>query len=311
VRSRAAGLALPAALAAALLAAAAAPAAPAAAQQVGPADARGWSRRSVSGVAAVNGTRLWYEVQGRGPVVVLVHGGALDRRMWAPQWDALAREFTVVRYDVRGYGRSARPDGTPYASHEDLAALLAHLGVTRAAVVGLSLGGRIALDLALAHPGLVERLVVSGAAISGFPADAAAFAWYAPLKAAGRHRDSLAVAEAWLGSDYLAHAMRERRTAATVRRLTLANAGMFTDTLNVERVLAPPAVERLESIAAPTLVIIGLDDNPAIRRMADTLVARVPGARRAELPGTGHLPNLERPAEFTHVLRSFLRETQP
>src|SRR5262245_48758389 len=103
------------------------------------------------GFAPVAGTRLFYEVKGAGPAVVLIHGGQLDSRMWDDQFDALAKGFTVIRYDVRGYGGSFQPD-RPYSDADDLAGLLDYLETQKVHVVGLSLGGRIAVDFAVAHP---------------------------------------------------------------------------------------------------------------------------------------------------------------
>ena len=117
---------------------------------------------------SVPGGSLYYEDCGRGPVVVLIHGGNTDRRMWDAEFDGFSQRFRVVRYDVRGFGRS-RGRAVPYASHEDLKALLDSLGVARADLVGLSLGGRIAIDFALQHPDRVRRLVLAGPGLSGFP----------------------------------------------------------------------------------------------------------------------------------------------
>ncbi|WP_052518555.1 alpha/beta fold hydrolase [Archangium violaceum] len=110
--------------------------------------------------APVNGARLHYELQGDGFPVVLLHGGLLDLRLWDSQVGPLARHFTTLRYDQRGFGRTVAPEG-PYAPHEDLRALLDHFSMDRAHVVGLSFGGRVALDFALAWPERVSCLVLA------------------------------------------------------------------------------------------------------------------------------------------------------
>src|ERR1044071_8135566 len=104
-----------------------------------------------SGFAEVNGTRLYYEALGEGPAVVLVHGGLVDSRLWDAQMRPLSKRFRVVRYDIRGYGRSAAPTGE-YQPLEDLRALLDYLKIDKATLVGLSLGGIVAADMALEHP---------------------------------------------------------------------------------------------------------------------------------------------------------------
>jgi pimeloyl-ACP methyl ester carboxylesterase len=111
---------------------------------------------------------LHVETTGTGPVVVLVHAFHMDLRQWDEQMPALAG-YRVVRYDVRGHGKSG-PPGEGYAPHEDLAALVRDLGVERVPIVGHSMGGQIAVDFALAHPELVDRLVLVSPGITGFNA---------------------------------------------------------------------------------------------------------------------------------------------
>src|SRR5690242_8469772 len=106
------------------------------------------------GFVEVNGTQLYYETQGCGHPLVLIHGGYMDRRMWDDQFHAFAKQYRVIRYDVRGFGKSELP-GVPYADRQDLYALLKHLGVEKTYLLGLSLGGMIALDFTLDYPKMV------------------------------------------------------------------------------------------------------------------------------------------------------------
>ncbi len=116
---------------------------------------------------SVEGGFIGYDVQGEGDPVVLVHGGMLDRRMWDPQLDALSQSHRVVRFDLRGGGDSPVAE-SPYEPTEDIAALLDHLEIDWAAIVGISLGGAVAIDFALAHPGRVSALVLAEAGLSGY-----------------------------------------------------------------------------------------------------------------------------------------------
>src|SRR4026207_822680 len=118
-------------------------------------------------IAEVNGTRLYYEVQGAGRPVVLVHGGVRGGGVWDDQVPVLAKKYRVIRYDVRGFGRSAEPVG-PYLAADDLVALRDHLRIPRATLGGRSLGGRISIDFALLHPERVEALVLLAPGLSGF-----------------------------------------------------------------------------------------------------------------------------------------------
>src|SRR5215510_5891523 len=120
----------------------------------------------MSGTAAVNGTRIYYEVAGTGPPVVLVSGGGtLDRRQWDDQFDVLSKRFRVIRYDIRGIGRSAQPTA-PFSHHEDLRALLDFLHIKRAVVCGVSFGAVIAVDFTLDHADMVSGLVLASPELS-------------------------------------------------------------------------------------------------------------------------------------------------
>jgi 3-oxoadipate enol-lactonase len=104
-----------------------------------------------SGFAEVNGASLYYESLGQGEPVVLLHAGIADGRMWDEQFGTFAEGYRVVRYDRRGFGRSAMVDGT-YSHHDDLRGVLDHLGIEHASFVGCSMGGGAAIDFALGHP---------------------------------------------------------------------------------------------------------------------------------------------------------------
>src|SRR5260370_2486513 len=119
------------------------------------------------GLARIENGHLYYEVDGAGEPVVLVHGFSLDGRMWDDTFARLARDHRVVRYALRGFGRSSPPEA-PFAHFDDLAALVAQLGLGRAHVIGLSLGGGVALDFALTRPSAVRSLVLVDSVVGGY-----------------------------------------------------------------------------------------------------------------------------------------------
>jgi 3-oxoadipate enol-lactonase len=263
------------------------------------------AKRAVSGTAAVNGASLYYEVKGEGRPVVLIHGGNLDSRMWDPQFDKYARAFKVLRYDVRGFGRSSDP-GQPFSSVEDLRGVMRALGVGRASLVGLSLGGRIALDFALTYPAMVEALVLAGPGLSGFqwPQESAARA--ATIIDAARRLGPDAAMELWLKDPYMAPAMENPDLAKRVRQLAMDNAKLWSRPPTPETIPSPPAAERLTSVLAPTLIILGSRDVPEIQKIADLLAGGVPGARKLVIAGAGHMVSMEKPAAFDAAVLNFL-----
>lgn len=257
-----------------------------------------------SGIAEVNGTRLYYETTGSGPHVVLLHGGNLDSRMWDDQVPFLAKSFTVTRYDIRPYGRSAVTE-KGFSSVDDLAALLDFLRITRTSLVGLSLGGRIAIDFALVHPDRVDKLVLMGPGMTGFPfnqKDEAVQAMIARAKAG----DAQGAMDLWLQHPMMAPAMARPALAARIRPIVMDNARIWTSLAVGERVPNPPAIARLGEIKAPTLVIVGERDVPDIQQIVKLLAANVRGARVEVVPGAAHMPNMEDPALVNRLLGDFL-----
>ena len=245
-----------------------------------------------------------YEASGAGPPVVLIHGFSLDRRMWNAQVDLLHNEFRVVRYDLRGHGRSAAPSD-PYAAYEDLAAVMDSLGLPRATLVGLSAGAQVATDFALAFPDRVDGLVLTGPGLSGFvPAEP--LTWAAPPFQAAAAGDPERAARLWLETPIMA-THSGPRVAAKVAEIVSSNARLFSYRSNPDQGLEPPAIDRLSEISCPVLVLVGDRDMPHIRAIANLLATGIDGAQHMTVAGAGHLVNLDAPEPFNRVLLAFLQ----
>jgi len=262
------------------------------------------------GFAPVEGTALYYEEMGRGDPVVLLHGGAIDHRMWDAQFAALAEHHRVIRYDARGQGLTLSPYGA-YRHAVDLLALLDALQLPRAHLIGLSLGCRIAADLAIEHPERVASLVLAAPGLSGY-------AFNAPEEQACNQ----AIVRAWMAGDFeqVAEAFvrgwcdgPQRTPEQTPPAVRARVKAMALENLRPDRdagggvELYPPALGRLGEIRAPTLAVLGELDMPGIRTIVDKIAAEVPGARVHRLPGAAHMVNLEEPAEFNRVVEAFLQ----
>lgn len=267
------------------------------------------SPRVDTGTAVVNGTHLFYEVAGSGSTVVLLHGGNLDRRMWDAQFLPLARDHRVIRYDLRGYGNSG-PANAPFQHHEDLRALLGALGIRRASLIGLSGGGRIAIDFALAYPEMVDKLVLAAPGLSGWQYSNGDTAYFPEARRARDRGDSAGLGRAWLGSAYMRPAMEHPELVSTLRAIAEDNGKNGMGLLrhgDLERVADPPALRRIAKLQPPTLLVVGTRDVPDIEAIADTLSAHVRGLRREDFEGAGHMVNMEQPERFTALARDFLR----
>jgi pimeloyl-ACP methyl ester carboxylesterase len=258
------------------------------------------------GMAQVSEPVLYYETAGQGPAVVLIHGGNLDRRMWDDQFQEFAKQFQVIRYDVRTYGLSDMPT-RPYSDVDDLESLLRFLHIKQAHLVGLSLGGRIILDFALEHPGMVKSLVPIGPGLSGFQWSKDEKRFDDMLKAAQAGQIDK-VTDLWLTSGYMAPAMEKPALARRLRQLTLDNYRNWLANPLLARSIDPPAIKRLNQINAPTLLMVGSRDVPDIQKIVKTLSAGIPHAKQVVIDGAGHMVNMEKPKEFNRLVLEFLKE---
>lgn len=261
-----------------------------------------------TGFAPVNGAQIYYEEAGYGFPLVMAHAGIADLRMWNDQFRFFARRYRVIRYDMRGYGRTAITPGK-FANHEDLYGLLRHLNVERAYLMGCSRGGEAVVDLALEHPEMAAALVTVCASLSGFRFEGPPPAGMEEFEAAlGRGDTAQAVelgARLWFdGRGRTPEQVDPAARAKMIAMLEPAIGAFATEENHIE--LQPPAVDRLESLRLPLLAITGEHDFKEFEHLADLLVAAVPGGKKVILANTAHLPNLERPEEFNQIVQSFL-----
>ena len=259
-----------------------------------------------SGFAHVNGTRLFYEIAGAGPPLVLIHGFGLDTRMWDDQFAAFAQRHRVLRYDARGFGQSAVPASEPYAHADDLRALLEYLEIERAALLGFSLGGGIAISFALAYLDAVRALIVAGSTLPGRRWGAELAASFGDVWAAGRASGVAAARERWLRHTLFVPILERPAPAARFIRMVSDYSGWEWVNADPQRIPRPSPAERLGEIRAPTLVLVGERDMPDFRAIAELVGREVPGARGVVVSGAGHVINMEAPEVFNQQVLDFL-----
>lgn len=264
-------------------------------------------------IAAVNGAELYYEVAGEGAPLIFLHAGIADSRMWASQLKALSKQYQVIIYDMRGYGQSPIVEGQ-YARHDDLAALMDHLGIRRAVLVGCSLGGLVAFDFALTHPARVKAIIGVGPGLSGhkfqWPEIPLIDSMEAAEEEAERTGDlsELCALELklWvIGPDRPFSAVAEdvRRLAFDMNMIALR--GDFTE--GAEPLpLAPPAVDRLADLKCPVLLVVGADDLSAIHDKVAYIMENAPDAQQVTIADAAHLPNMEHPQQFNQIVLDFM-----
>lgn len=263
-----------------------------------------------TGFLSANGARLYYEVEGSGPPLVLLHGWALNLRLFDPQAPAFSREYRVIRMDRRGFGRSSGGEDTTWNA-ADLAALLDHLGVARAHLLGMSQGCAVALAFTLAFPDRVERLVLHGA-----PAPQRfGLTWSGPdrwpideFRSLAKEKGLDAFRRAWAAHPL----MKIPEGRADVRRtldglLAAYRGGLLLTPVEPTGPGTLATMDDLATIQAPTLVLTGDAEIPYFKIVADALAYAMPNARRLVVPGGGHLVNLIAPDRYNEAVLEFLR----
>lgn len=258
-----------------------------------------------SGYVTTDTGRLFYETAGAGPNVILLHDGIVHRETWDDQFALLAKQFHVVRYDRRGYGRSDVPTA-PFSNVEDLEAVhAALLGKQKAAIVGCSAGGGVAIDFTLAHPELVEKLMLVGAVVAGLPGTE-------HFRDRGGHyrpeiRDDITKSIAyWSTEDPYFIAPASTAAKQRVKALLTANPQNLRVPWQFLRGPRVPALGRLGEIKVPTLIVIGAEDIPDVHAHGGAIQAGIAGSRRVVVRGAGHLVHMEQPEEFNRLALEFL-----
>ncbi|MDQ3181876.1 MAG: alpha/beta hydrolase [Acidobacteriota bacterium] len=257
-----------------------------------------------NGFVKTSGGKLYYEVAGKGEEsLVMIHGGQMDRRIWDEQFALFAKNYKVIRYDVRGYGKTGAP-AKVYSNVGELAELLRFLKVEKAYLMGLSLGGGISIDYALEHPEAVKGLILSAPGLSGYKYEQNEYG----IIEAARDEGEAKATELWLKNPYMATAMENPAIENRIRRLCLENAFNWLTNPFLERPIKPPAIGRLAEIKVPILLIIGDKDVPDMQKIADKITADVKDVRKEVLAGAGHIANMEKPDEFNRLVLGFLKD---
>ena len=257
-----------------------------------------------TGMAEVNRTSLYYEMMGKGQSIVLIHGGLLDCRMWDGQFKAFSPQYNVIRYDIRGYGRSALPKGK-YSHVKDLHSLLKFLGAEQAHIIGLSLGGTIAIDFALDYPEKVLSLILVSAVPVGLRSqDNELTRETLAIYELARKNNSKEAVERWL--DHPVFKTVPSKSRKKIQKMIGDNLQSWMLPQDNMIWSSPPAAERLSKIKASTLIIVGEKDVHDILSAADLLESKIGVAIKMVIADAGHHINIEKPRQFNSIVLDFL-----
>lgn len=261
-------------------------------------------KKNESGCKLVNGTRLYYEIFGKGQPLVFIHDFSLDNRMWDDQFYYFSKWYQCIRFDLRGYGQSALPGRQYYSFHNDMKSLLESLEVTGPVIlVGLSMGGMIAIDFALQFPGLTKALVLAGTQIEGYPYKSFKLDTLF-IKAKKKGIDY--AKRKWFAHESFAHARKNKPVSESLWQMIHFYSGWHLVDKPALSIEEPSAWDNLENINAPTFIIVGDLDLPDFKEISQAAAFRIPGAKKVILENTGHLSNMENPGAFNKELQNFL-----
>lgn len=259
-----------------------------------------------SGIARVNGTEIYYEMAGSGQPLVLIHGGGVDSRAWDDQFPVFAKQYKVIRFDLRGAGKSGHVL-VPFSNADDIKGLLDHLGIQQSHFIGISRGGGFAYDFTLEHPDRVSSLVLVSA---NFGVDVPAYGeMHDRADEAGSKGGAAAAAEIWATDPHQGPVRLSARPK--VLKLMTENYAKFRyfDGYKPVKDLplsGLPRPQRLKEIHVPTLVISGAHDAEVARANSRNWAEGIEDARLVVFPNAAHLVMVDQPEEFNKTILEFL-----
>lgn len=263
-------------------------------------------RQPKTGFMEVDRARLYYEVAGEGHPLVLIHGFFFDRRMWDDQFMAFARGYRVIRYDVRGFGKSKLPE-EPYSDVQDLYSLLRFLNIDKAHVLGLSMGGGIAINFTLEHPDMVDALIPVASSLRGYRPPADVMQKISEIDATGVAGDIPRAIEMFIEmwmSGPMGHV--DPAVSQWAREIMKDYSFAVESSPQEEHPPVPAAIDRLSRIHVPTLIVVGDRDQSYILAIAALLEAGIAGARKVVIAGAAHIVNMDKSEEFNRAVLDFL-----
>ena len=259
-----------------------------------------------SGFVNAGAARLYYEQAGAGTDLIMLHAGVADHRQWTATFEHFADSYRVLRYDMRGYGRS-EPVAGGFRAMDDLEAVIGALGVRSPAIMmGCSMGGTLAMDFTITHPEAVSALIMVCSGPSGLRLDLPTPEIFDRVAAAEQEGDLDRVCEL-LTEIWFDGASRAPSDVDAEQRALLyemCRTGLEHDSKRLgdrEFDLQPAAYKRLDEISVPVLVVVGELDLPYTQAAADYMCDNVRRIERANIGGTAHLPSMEQPRKFNRI----------
>ena len=265
------------------------------------------------GFLPFNSGKIYYKVQGEGAPLLFIHAGFQDHNMWNPQVAHFSKKYKVIVFDVPGHGATVSDTARPQAAAV-IKAVMDGLNIEKATVVGLSLGGAMALDFALQHPQRVQHLILAASGLSGWDenrkVDTTTTQYVTALFDALAKKDTATAATIFV-KNWFAGPKRTKEQMAP----KLWDGGYAVTYQNMRkhkisgwpRFAQPAAIHSLQKLTMPVLILTGTIDMPEVLLMNGWLKAHIPNAKQVLLPGQAHMLNLEDPAQFNRLVEDFIK----
>jgi pimeloyl-ACP methyl ester carboxylesterase len=255
-----------------------------------------------SGYVNTDGGKLFYEIAGKGDNIVLLHDGMVNCRIWDEQFQVLAKNYRVVRYDRRGYGKSSDPQ-TKYSHIDDLNQVFTQLNIAKAIIFGMSSGGRLAIDFTLKYPDKVKGLVLVGAVVGGLGYTSHMDTRGGNFNPQTLNSDPEKIIKYFITDDpYEIYSGNIAAKEKVMKLLPYFGRDNRVPTRPPDRV----AVKFLSEIKVPTLILVGEFDIPDVHAHAGAINAGIPNSKREIIPKSGHLIPIEQPVVFNEAVMNYL-----
>jgi 3-oxoadipate enol-lactonase len=261
-----------------------------------------------SGFAPVFDTQLYYEISGSGPNIVFLHGNPLDLHMWDKNADVFTEQYSVLRFDFRGFGRSGNPGPEGYSHAEDLKAMLDYLDIKESIIAGLSMGGGAAVNFTILYPEMTRALIAIDSSLGGFKYSREFMDSLSSLPETAREKGVQTARKEMLKLPIFQPAMKHEQISKEITAMLNNYSGWHWLNRDTGKPLNPPAIERLGEINCPALIIVGEYDTRDFHGIADTFAEKIPNAKKVVIERTGHLVNMESPEEFNKIVFNFLKD---
>ena len=256
------------------------------------------------GFINISDGNLFYQKKGNGPPILFLHGLCLDHRMWEDQVNYFSDSFTCISIDLRGFGKSSVPGSTPYSFHADINTLLDSLHIEEPVVlIALSMGGKAAVNFSLAYPHKTKALILADVAIDGYNFEEFILK---PIYDAGMQKGVDTANQLFLDHPLFSTAKSDSTVFKRLRDMILSYSGWQWVHKNPIQSLTPPAIDQLEKIKVPVLIITGEKDMRDFQQIADILHKNIKHSLKKQIPEAGHMSNMEKPVLFNSLVSDFL-----